>query len=85
MKNDGGPAFPRTVFAGTPKEMEGEAFNNGLSLRDYFAAAALQGDLASQSDKTGEWQETMASILAKRCFTFADAMLAERATNLTQT
>jgi hypothetical protein len=45
----------------------------GLSLRDYFAAAAMQGycsnrDFGSMSDKT----------LAKRAYELADAMLAAR-------
>lgn len=38
--NDGGPAFP------TPA---GVQHNDGMTLRDYFAAAALQGLMASRN------------------------------------
>lgn len=41
MSKDGGPAFPRTISLVDPDAIRAEAFNNGLSLRDYFAAAAL--------------------------------------------
>jgi hypothetical protein len=45
----------------------------GMTLRDYFAAAALQGVLASP--------DTMGSqpSIAGYAYQFADAMLAERA------
>ena len=39
--NDGGPAFP------TPAGIQ---HNDGMTLRDYFAAAALQGLLAYDGD-----------------------------------
>jgi hypothetical protein len=39
--NDGGPAFP------TPAGIQ---HNDGITLRDYFAAAALQGLLAYDGD-----------------------------------
>ncbi len=38
--NDGGPAFPTPV---------GVQHNDGMTLRDYFAAAALQGLMASRN------------------------------------
>lgn len=75
---DGGPAFP----------LSGEELPNGerqwpkygMSLRDYFAAAALQGFWASEigSLPTGE---TLAGYRGKMCemfYTWADTMLAER-------
>ena len=37
--NDGGPAFPRSH--------DDVGSNTGMTLRDYFAAAALQGMLAA--------------------------------------
>lgn len=74
MKPDGGPAFPlNEPFKGS-----------GMSLRDYFAAAALQGitkdrenvnriaDIARDMNKDEHKQ------LAEICFSVADAMLAER-------
>ena len=41
IQNDGGPAFP------TPAGIQ---HNDGMTLRDYFAAAALQGLLAYDGD-----------------------------------
>ena len=60
MKDTGGPAFPT---------ME----DDGITLRDYFAAKVLQGFCAAP-DFTWDDEER----LAKRCYEFADAMLAER-------
>ena len=74
--DDGGPAFPATcssegvpLVVGYPSEMV-----SGMTLRDYFAAAALQGycsnrDFGSMSDKTR---------LAKRAYELADAMIEAR-------
>ena len=42
--NDGGPAFPRTGADGHTSPQ------SGMTLRDYFAAAALQGLLAYDAD-----------------------------------
>ena len=46
----------------------------GLTLRDYFAAAALQGVTASPDSADMIWTE-----LATWAYRMADAMLAERA------
>ena len=68
-KNDGGPSFPcdmEQLAKGT----------EGLSVRDYFAAAALQGMLSSEDvENDGIWPETGCAI---RCYKFADAMLKAR-------
>jgi hypothetical protein len=45
----------------------------GMELRDYFAAAALQGMLADSN------VEGSAATVAKIAYKFADAMLKERA------
>ena len=69
MACDGGPAFPRA-----PAEHEqGQVTQDGMSLRDYFAAKALQGLLACP-ELTGSEQG-----FAERAYGYADAMLAERA------
>ena len=65
--NDGGPAFP------TPAGIQ---HNDGLSLRDYFAAAALQGIISDASvlaslKKDGE-------LVSRSAYAFADAMLKAR-------
>ncbi len=70
--NDGGPAFPHTT------QWDGitPAINyHGISMRDYFAAAALQGICSSRShsDLKGH---AMAS--AKVSYDLADAMLKAR-------
>jgi hypothetical protein len=66
-KNDGGPAFPTmgsdTVF-----------LSSGMTLRDYFAAKALEGSLASL-EPNESWDEKRA---AKWCYEMADAMLSAR-------
>ena len=66
--NDGGPAFPRFC-----EDAWGKPFvTGGMSLRDYFAAAAMQGILASRPD-----YEKFAH-LATDAYAIADAMLKER-------
>ena len=60
--NDGGPVFP------TPAGIQ---HNDGMTLRDYFAAAALQGILA---DGDGRCRADD----AKNAFKAADAMLKAR-------
>ena len=60
--NDGGPAYP------TPA---GVQHNDGMTLRDYFAAAALQGLIANGECPT--WDDD-----AKAAYAAADAMLKAR-------
>ena len=61
MISDGEPAFP------TPA---GVQHNDGMTLRDYFAAAALE--------KASRGSNRSADEIAKRAFYLADAMLRER-------
>jgi len=75
---DGGPAFPVLCdyVNGKPRGMQtanSGGWHEGLSLRDYFAAAALQ-DVASCN---GEGIETLEGI-AGFCYRMADAMLGAR-------
>ncbi len=77
---DGGSAFPVAI---TP-EMEIE--QNGMSIRDFFAAQALAGimangnpDAATMFDyKARESKRTSAQQIALTCYELADAMIAER-------
>jgi hypothetical protein len=71
--DDGGSAFPwPPVGTGDPRDgMAGGS--SGMSLRDYFAAVALQGFIA------GRDSYTPAAHAAKWAYEQADAMLAERA------
>ena len=64
------PAFPKTPFIeiGTPQ--------NGMTLRDYFAAKAMQAFI-----NRDEWQSTVGEIsgeTAVNAYAMADAMLEER-------
>ncbi len=62
-------AFPWSVDDG--ERIKGE---KGMTLRDYFAAHAMQGMLAAC---TG-WSEAGIERLAKRSYMTADAMIKER-------
>lgn len=70
--NTGGPAFPRPAgdYNGT---RNGNGAQTGMTLRDYFAAAALQGFCA------GLQANDNADEVPGLCYAFADAMLKERA------
>lgn len=69
-KDTSGPAFPVTLSAGAT--YNGHEPFDGMSLRDYFAAKAMQGVLSSPSDP-----ESMAA-LAEWSYRVADAMLEAR-------
>ncbi len=67
---NGGPAFPvldNQTFCG-------EGDGHGMTLRDYFAAKAMQGSLADPNvdptDHKGDF--------ARWCYEVADAMIAAR-------
>ena len=70
MKNDGGSAFPIG-------DMHGEG---GMSLRDYFAAAALQGCCANSFNDgiSQPLSKANAGELANMAYSCADAMIAAR-------
>ena len=63
MINDGGPAFP-TAF---------QLHSKGMTMRDYFAAAALQGLMAKM-----EPENQLEHHIAKWSYEAADAMLKAR-------
>lgn len=84
--NTGGPAFPTEKQIGANKdgtwitEIPGQS---GMTLRDYFAAKALQGLMSGRwkSDKHGQQFDAYradASEWAKSAYNFADAMLKAR-------
>lgn len=81
-KADGGPAFPI-------RGLLNDADFNGMTLRDYFAAHAIDwscndmtlGGVAEHLDiKTADykWEIHWPMFVAKRAYAMADAMLAER-------
>ena len=61
--NDGGPAFPADF----------QLYSTGMTLRDYFAAAALQGMMAEYDP-----EDELEHHIAKWSYKAADAMLKAR-------
>jgi len=76
--DDGGPAFSRTAYierdvrGNITSEVEAQ---DGMSLRDYFAAQALAGLIAAH---TGEMSLPVANHAARDAYEFADAMIVAR-------
>ena len=63
---NGGPAFP------VPNMFD------GMSLRDYFAAKAMQamiGKYGRESDDSGFFDDAIDEYIAKCAYIYADAML----------
>ena len=65
----GGPAL-----IGLEIENGAVRLTSQLTLRDYFAAKAMQSILTAKFAETQLWQEAVALL----AFQFADAMIAER-------
>lgn len=76
-KDNGGSAFPVPSFS----YVNGEVFHgsDGMTLRDYFAAKAMQGALAGLLSDGSRMVESDAEGFARMVFIYADAMLIERA------
>ncbi len=78
-QNTGGPAYPTRNYAGIQPFSSG--YSVGMSLRDYFAAKAMQGWVASSPVISGEpinGSAEMAEQIAGASFVLADAMLRAR-------
>lgn len=89
---DGGPAFPHAKVNTDPFTQSQDIEKlQGMSLRDYFAAAALQGLLASEvfmgvvdatSKSLGmnakEEAEIQPRVVSKTAYCIADAMIKAR-------
>lgn len=65
--DNGGPAFSRGYFEGENMIDEGA---DGMSLRDYFAAKAMQGMISSEA-----FREMNFDDVAIQAYQLADAML----------
>ena len=67
--DDGGPAFPNTYWLD-----QAEFRQDGMSLRDHFAAHAMRAMIQQTLAQChGDYKET-----AFKCYQLADFMLAER-------
>lgn len=91
--NDGGPAFPSTYEwrndsdvilpapNGRPVPPEGMEIIHaaGLSLRDYFAARAMQAVIHMCAGDTLPPGESLESYFSQHAYAIADAMLKARA------
>lgn len=72
-EKNGGAAFPSPDERG-PDGCGIRQGSSGMSLRDYFAAAALQGMCG-----TGTWpRKDDGPLMAERAYAWADAMLRAR-------
>ena len=81
--NNGGPAFP--VSTSNEKYGHQDGPNTwqfqGMTLRDYFAAKAMQGMLADSQTREScpeDQEEKWMRSFARACYYFADAMIAAR-------
>ncbi|MDE2020586.1 MAG: hypothetical protein KGJ13_09650 [Patescibacteria group bacterium] len=73
-KDTSGPAFPLPPLGeGNYPDWQG---SGGLSVRDYFAAAALPACIQTCANDSGSAEKE--SYFAMRAYMCADAMLAER-------
>ncbi len=84
QRDNGGPAFPQTIYTinnGIGSASAGVDYVGGMSLLDYFAAAALTGLSAGFSE---EYREKLADgtygglVPAMAAYRLADALLKAR-------
>lgn len=82
---DGGPAFPHMAkahYQGMGRVVTEHITENGMSLRDYFAAAALQGFVRSWSESAmipdDDLRHKLFPSFTRAAYEVADAMLTER-------
>ncbi len=69
QRTDGGPAFP------TPRYERGDMYSLGMTLRDYFAAKAMQAAYAHFSGETDHTKHWTTEGVAESAYAMADAML----------
>lgn len=79
--NDGGPAFPTEENLFEPRSADPRIFGRGMTLRDYFAARALEAQIhkIEPQDLLHLGRDRVADNLASLSYAFADAMLRARA------
>ena len=72
-KDTSGPAFPVTIDIGS-----GVEFYKGMTLRDYFAAKAIQGLMGRDWSDFKISDDELIALWARSAYGVADAMLAAR-------
>lgn len=84
-QDDGGPAFPQALAISPSGDVYGSEYfgSGGMSLRDAFAIGAVSGHLASMNP--GSIDQRFAEHVAASAYMVADAMLAARATPVSDT
>ena len=71
-KDTGGPAFP------TPRYERGDMYSLGMTLRDYFAAKAMQGLMGRDWSDFKVSDDELIAMWARSAYGVADAMLKAR-------
>lgn len=81
---NGGPAFPREDYQTNGRD-DSKGGQQGMTLRDYFAAKAMQGLCANpggpfQASERSGWGPVNCTFadVANDAYAMADSMLAER-------
>ncbi len=72
-----GPAFPLHPNLAPTLGCKNSVSDAGMSVRDYFAAKALQGIYAHTGGYPPEWADEDIDV-AEQCYQMADAMLKVR-------
>lgn len=76
-KETGGPAFPLCGLEFRNGQQIQAMYQQGMTLRDYFAAVALPIWVQAHIDHSVD--DLSKPDIARECYSYADAMLAERA------
>lgn len=75
--NDGGPAFPMPSGP-EPRVNATTHYNEGMTLRDYFAAQAMQPIVLAAIQVAGPESNVDFAAISKAAYRMADAMLKAR-------
>ena len=81
-KTNGGPAFPTDYVKHVQQEVGNYVaiteHSPGMTLRDYFAAKAMQGMAAGDEAQGVVFQASYLELISRQAYQIADAMLAAR-------
>ncbi len=77
-RDDGGPAFPTIINVADEAGHLHRVVTGGMSLRDYFAAKAMQCLMADAIAKVPLGAKTDGVDVAEVAYEMADAMLEQR-------